>query len=307
MKQLSIKSLPTVTIGIPAYNEAANIAHLLVDILLQREEDFVLEKIVILSDGSSDATVEKARAVSDDKRIRVIDDKRRMGKAERLNEIMRETKSDILVLLDADIQLAGQYFLHDLIEPELRGEADLSAGRVLALKPKSAVAYALDAGLFCKNFIFENWRAGKNVYTCCGVARALSRRCYETLRFSESVGEDAYSYFFAVKSGLRYAFTPEASVYIKHPATITDYLRQSRRFTQSKSLFLSEFGVKFVEAEYALPKKLLIAGVLYAVLYRPISFCLYIVLNVLSNWKTLSSEVLAPTWEVATSSKQLRP
>lgn len=299
------QALPSVTIGIPAYNEAANIAHLLIDILSQHEAGFVLEKVVVLSDGSSDATVEKARAVSNDRRITVIDDKGRKGKAERLNEIMRETKSDILVLLDADIQLAGRYCLRDLVQPQIHGKADLSAGRVFALKPKTAVGYALDAGLFCKSFIFELWRSGENVYTCCGVARALSRRTYETLRFSESVGEDAYSYFFALKHGLRYAFTPEAGVLIKHPETIADYLRQSRRFTQSKSLFLSEFGIEFVEAEYALPKKLLIAGALYALLYRPFSFSFYVVLNAISSWKALSRETLAPTWEVATSSKQL--
>jgi glycosyltransferase involved in cell wall biosynthesis len=299
------KTLPSVTVGIPAYNEAANIAHLLMDVLTQHEDGFVLEKIVVLSDGSSDATVAKARAVSEDQRIVVIDDKGRKGKATRLNEIMKETKSDILVLLDADIQLDGQYFLRDLIRPQLCREADLSAGRVLAMKPETIVGYALDAGLLCKDFIFSRWRSGKNVYTCCGVARALSRRCYETLRFSESVGEDAYSYFFVLKNGLRYAFTPEAGVLIKHPGTLADYFRQSRRFVQSRGIFLKEFGAEFVEAEYAIPTKIFLTGCLYAFLSRPLSFSCYLTLNALSQMKALSRETLSQTWDVATSSKQL--
>lgn len=301
------KTLPSVTIGIPAYNEAANIAHLIIDILSQHEQGFVLEKILVLSDGSSDATVAKARTVSEDRRIVVIDDKARKGKAARLNEIIKETKSDVLVLLDADVQLGGQFFLHELIFPVIRGEADLSAGRVLALEPKRAVEYVLDAGLLCKNLIFEGWRAGKNVYTCCGVARAFSRRGYESLRFSDSVGEDAYSYFYAIRAGLRYTFAPNAHVFIKHPGTIADYFRQSRRFVQSRSLFLKEFGVEFVENEYAIPMKYIVSGCLHAFVQRPISFIAYVTLNGISHWKTLSREGLSQTWEIATSSKQLHP
>lgn len=300
-----IKTLPSVTIGIPAYNEAANIAHLIVDILSQEERGFVLEKVLILSDGSNDATANKARAVSVDERIAVIDDKVRKGKAARLNEIIKDTKSDILVLLDADIQLNGAHFLRELILPVIQGKADLSAGKVLALKPKRAVEYVLDAGLLCKNYIFQNWREGNNVYTCCGVARAFSRRGYEPLRFSDSVGEDAYSYFYAIKNKLRYAFVSKAQVFIKHPGTISDYLRQSRRFVQSRGLFLKEFGVELVEMEYAIPMKEIVAGCAYAFVRRPIAFVAYIAVNMLSHWKALSRETLSQTWEIATSSKQL--
>ena len=43
-----MKSL-AVTIGIPAYNEEANIAFLLEDILKQRQETFQLKKILVIS------------------------------------------------------------------------------------------------------------------------------------------------------------------------------------------------------------------------------------------------------------------
>lgn len=302
-----IKTLPSVTIGIPAYNEVANIAHLVLDILSQDEQDFVLEKVLILSDGSSDETVAKARTVSKDDRVVVVDDRTRKGKAARLNEIIKQTKSDVLVLLDADVQLGGRSFLRELIFPVIHDGADLSTGRMLALKPRRIVEYALDAGLLCKNLIFESWRSGENVYTCCGVARAFSRRGYESLRFSDSVGEDAYSYFYMIKAGLRYVFAPNAHVLIKHPGTIADYLRQSRRFVQSRGLFLKEFGVEFVEKEYAIPIQHMVSGCLQAFIRRPISFSAYIVLNMLSHLKALSRETLSQTWEIATSSKRLHP
>ena len=80
-----MKSL-AVTIGIPAYNEEANIAFLLEDILKQRQETFQLKKILVISDGSADATADIARRY-ESSGVCVKDDGERKGKAMRLNEI----------------------------------------------------------------------------------------------------------------------------------------------------------------------------------------------------------------------------
>ena len=47
----------TVTIGIPAYNEEANVRNLLVSLLAQKETNFKLQEIIVVSDGSTDKTV----------------------------------------------------------------------------------------------------------------------------------------------------------------------------------------------------------------------------------------------------------
>ena len=43
---------PSVTVAISALNEAQNIAAFLRSVLSQKEEGFVLEKIMVISDGS---------------------------------------------------------------------------------------------------------------------------------------------------------------------------------------------------------------------------------------------------------------
>ena len=48
----------TVTIGIPAYNEEKNIGRLLKSLSNQKGDDFTLNEIVVLSDGSTDMTNE---------------------------------------------------------------------------------------------------------------------------------------------------------------------------------------------------------------------------------------------------------
>ena len=47
---------PTVTIGIPSYNEAQNIGQLLESLLKQVSNSYILEKIIVCSDGSTDDT-----------------------------------------------------------------------------------------------------------------------------------------------------------------------------------------------------------------------------------------------------------
>ncbi|RLC37977.1 glycosyl transferase family 2, partial [Candidatus Falkowbacteria bacterium] len=79
--------MTTVTVGIPAYNEADNIAYLLKDLLGQKQADFKLERIIVISDGSSDNTAEIAQK-SGNKIIKVINGRIRKGVAMRLNQII---------------------------------------------------------------------------------------------------------------------------------------------------------------------------------------------------------------------------
>src|SRR5947209_6505819 len=92
----------TISVGIPAHNEESSIRNVLQSILDQQENNFVLKEVIVISDGSTDKTVEKAKAISD-RRITIIDDKKRKGKSARLNQICTKCTGDILILCDADI------------------------------------------------------------------------------------------------------------------------------------------------------------------------------------------------------------
>ena len=52
---------PTVTIGIPAHNEEANIANMLNSVISQEQKSFFLEKIIVALDGCTDNTESEAR------------------------------------------------------------------------------------------------------------------------------------------------------------------------------------------------------------------------------------------------------
>ena len=52
-----MNTIPTVTIALSAYNEAENIGRFLQSVLEQKENGFILEKILVISDGSDDSTI----------------------------------------------------------------------------------------------------------------------------------------------------------------------------------------------------------------------------------------------------------
>lgn len=305
MTSMNDKGLPTVTIGIPAYNEEANIAYLLEDILRQKEEGFVIEKILIISDGSSDRTVELARAISDP-RIEVIDYPDRQGKMIRQNEMLAMTSSDVVVLFDADVALAGDYFLTAIIRPIIEDGADLVGTKINTVPAQTLIEKILDAGMQLKTRLFEAYRAGRNVYTCTGRARALSRRFYSQLRFPHKIGEDAYSYFACIASGFTYAYAKNAVVMIKLPENLADNVLQSERFADSREQFYGDFGRDVIGREYQLPyrpavKMFLTGGSKFS--FYLLAYCVIVMaIRIRSLYHSTSPSL----WEISKSSKNLQ-
>lgn len=295
--------LPTVIIGIPAYNEEANIGYLLEELLKQEQESFVIEKIFVASDGSDDKTVEIARRYAD--RVTVIVDRERKGVAFRYNQLLDLAQSDIIVLLNADIVLGGADFIKELIDPIMRGTVDLTSSALNAVSPKTFVEKSLYASMLFKERLFETIRYGSNIYTCHGVARAFSKRFYEKFRFTGSIGEDAYSYLYCQFYCYAYRYAKRAVAYIRLPDNFYDHEKQSQRFAKSKNLFISAFNKDFVENEYKIPKWLLIKHLIWAVLRHPIFIIAYIGISL---FQLIKSSRVRPsdTWEISKSSKFVR-
>src|SRR3989344_6887678 len=108
--------MKTVSIGMPAYNEEANIGYLLRDLLAQKTGKIKIEKIIVNSDGSTDKTASEVRKVKS-KKIILINNKKRTGRAFRQNQMMRKTDSDVLVLIDADTLIKDKNFLEKISTP----------------------------------------------------------------------------------------------------------------------------------------------------------------------------------------------
>jgi len=109
-----------ITVGIPAFNEAKNIAAIITELKK------ITDSIVVCDDGSSDLTAD----ISEKLGVTVIKHKKNMGYGAAINSIFKkcvEINSDILVTFDAD----GQHRIVDLekvLQPIKKNKADIVIG-----------------------------------------------------------------------------------------------------------------------------------------------------------------------------------
>jgi glycosyltransferase involved in cell wall biosynthesis len=90
--------------------------------------DFVSE-IIVVDDGSQDATVEKVRNVMRrEARIRLIQDPHNLGKGQAILNGREATFSPILLLLDADLVELTPDHLWSMVEPVVQHKADMTRG-----------------------------------------------------------------------------------------------------------------------------------------------------------------------------------
>ena len=104
---------------IPAYNEAPRIANVL-DAVAGHP---LLSEILVIDDGSTDGTREIAAAYDG---VILIPLKQNGGKSAAVAEGIRDAAGDLIFLLDADLTGITKESITALIEPVLKGEADIS-------------------------------------------------------------------------------------------------------------------------------------------------------------------------------------
>lgn len=293
----------TITIGIPVYNEAENILFLLNDLKSQINKNYSIEKIIIANDYSSDSTVSLVKSLNDDK-IWIIDGKTRRGQAYRQNEIIKHTKSDILILLNGDIRIKNRDFIRKLIEPIVIEKIDLVSTFPSPhhFEHSNLLIKILENSVTIQERIFNKLRNGSNIYTCHGRARAFSNRFYKKLRFRESVGEDAYSYLACIHNSFQYRSIHDNSVKYYLPNNFLDYARQSSRFNKSRKLLMNHFPAELVTRELDIPSKLVLSETLRMILKKPMFTIIYIIINLIVKYSIDNSQN-HDIWRVSKSTK----
>ena len=87
---------PAVTVVIPAYNAADDVATCLAGVLAQDYPDF---EVIVVDDASSDKTPEVVRA---HERVRLVRNVTNLGPAAARNRGVAESRGELLVFLDSD-------------------------------------------------------------------------------------------------------------------------------------------------------------------------------------------------------------
>ena len=124
------------TAVVPCFNERATIGELISRVLASP----YIAEIVVVDDGSTDGTLEEARAITDP-RVRVLEQPVNMGKGAALRRGFREATAEFVVVQDADLEYNPIEY-SQLLGPLLSGEADVVYGsRFLGGRPHRVLYY----------------------------------------------------------------------------------------------------------------------------------------------------------------------
>lgn len=265
-----LKKTLTVTVAIPAFNDAGNIRTLISEILSQRRNNFVLDKILVISDGSTDNTVALARSFKE--KVTVVDHRTNLGKLVRMNEIFSLTKSDILIQSDADMKLMATKTLERLVQPFYTDpNVGLSCAYHKTLTPVCRVEK-------WAHFGFRVWDRARimlgdrgNLYYCEGGLRGFSKLFTTKFRLPENLPiiEDYYSYLWARTHGFQVAIVKNSFVFVKLPETISDYFKQMKRFLTAPKMLEENFGPEIMSKYYTMTTNLKLRAFFHEALKTP--------------------------------------
>lgn len=275
-KITKMKTIKTITIGIPAHNEANNIGRLLKSIVSQRGKEYRLEKIIIACDGCTDNTNEvvKKFAVKHKliKVIQLIDDGKRLGQEGRLNQFYKLNKSDIIATFDADTVLGTKFVLNEIALAFSNKTIGLVGGADTPAKPKNFVQRVAKVWVDIWYESRANFNGGVSVNNHKGCASALNKSFAKHAHIPKGIiGNDDYLYFRAKQLKYSFAFAKKAIVYYTVPSNLKDYFTQTTRFLLAKNTVAKYFG-DWVYQEYIIPRNKKIIALFKVFIREPLYF-----------------------------------
>ncbi len=140
VKTMNSKKPMTVSVIIPAYNEETTVSNVINAV---KSLNYV-DEIIVVNDGSLDNTEQIAKEAG----ATVISHTKNRGKGAAIKTGFKNSKGDIIVFLDADLQKLVPKQVDKMIRPILNGEADVTktkfkreAGRVTELTAKPLLSF----------------------------------------------------------------------------------------------------------------------------------------------------------------------
>jgi glycosyltransferase involved in cell wall biosynthesis len=298
----------TVTIGIPAYNEEQNIESFLKSIFKQKLDAVDLKEVLVYSDASSDKTNTLVKKLSKTlPSIKLIEGATRKGKYFRVNELFRRNKTDVLVILDADIAFSDKDILEKLVSSLVADKkAAMMASHVDLIRPDKVWPKILHTTFVLGDIIrlsVPGYDVAANFH---GAATAYKKSFIETVHIPTNLSDPhLYIYLSAKKiNGFRYC--PDAAILQIPPSTMKDVEQLMRRSIGKRDMELERiFGEKMLDNLNIFTKREKLLGLwkcfLWQPFYTPIAVFMNFYLGRVARRKKADT---SPVWRINTSTKR---
>jgi biofilm PGA synthesis N-glycosyltransferase PgaC len=233
---------PPVTMLVPAHNEAEVIESCVRAALAVDYPDL---EIIVLDDGSTDATVAAAeQAGGGDPRLQVVRDEANRGKAERLNLGFRRARHELVIVLDADTHvhpLAPKLLVARMLRSRLN--VAVAAGPHVTNRTNLLCAMQTLEAASIIGLIRRAMALRGRLATVAGVLALFRRdRVLEVGGFrGEMATEDIDLTWRLLLAGWHTAYEPNALIGMQVPARLPSLWAQRRRWARGHGEVLHEY------------------------------------------------------------------
>lgn len=223
----------SVSICIPAYNEGKNISHILRALLNQQTKRIVINKIVVVSSGSTDNTESVTRKFQkSDSRIHLICQRVRAGKAAAINAFLKTVDDSVVVIESADtIPLPNTIEL--LCVPFLENDQiGMTGGAPIPLN---------DEDTFIGSIVHTWWWFHRHIPR---FGEIIAYRNLLPQISPTTAVDEAYIQAKLIQLGFKAVHVDTAVINNKGPETLGDLIKQRRRIFNGHSRLFESEGVK---------------------------------------------------------------
>jgi len=263
-----------ISVIIPAYN-AEKLIRRCLDSLTHQSVDSDRYEVIVVDDGSTDATTE---IVASHPAVRLLR-QANAGPAAARNHGVREARGEIILLTDSDCRLTPTWI--EAMTAPFQSDAD-----VVGVKGRYLTVQAAPAARFVQleyEHKYDKLKRHETIDFIDTYSAGFKREVFLEMGgydedFPVACAEDVELSYRMSKRGYRMVYKPEAIVYHMHPETFRDYLKKKFKFARWRMLAVRKNPSKAIRDSHT-PQLMKVQ-----VLLGPLSVAAAVVLLVIGPW-----------------------
>ena len=273
MKQAKNLSL---TIGIPTYYGGPALVKAVKTIL--KSKNVPKFDLIVTVDGNPlDQLITKQLTKLS---VKILDNKDRKGQFGRIKQLIKLTKTDLLLLTQDDIIFDPRAIANILEIFHTKPNVTMVGAKVLPTPAETKFEKIVEVGVTGNIKVGENWNNGDNYLLASGRCLAFRTKFVKAFNIPETViNSDAYLYFENKRQGGGFQFASNSIVFNRSPQSLTEHLKQSRKF-QISYRENERYSKEDLGNEYKVPTSVKLKVFISQLMQYPLLTPAYLLVNI---------------------------